>query len=206
MQYTTNLVLKLPEKGDESLVRTDINYNWSILDEIVQSSKIYRMMIQDIKAASNTGIHAAITGNGTVQNITTGISNPDEARNPTITTTNNAAPSGNVILSGLVRGVADTETIAIIAGTIVQGNKPFDTVTNIQIPAGVTGADTVSIGFGDKVGLLYEISAINKVYKIEINSIDVTSTYADKVNATYGTIDFSTIGAYQDIKIFYRGD
>jgi len=206
MQYTENLTLKLPEEGDTSLVRTDMNYNWAILDAIVISSMMHRMMIQDIKAASLTGIHAAITGNSATQDIATEISNPDEARNPTITTTNNAAPSGDVVISGLVRGVADTETLTIIPGSTVKGNKPFDTVTNIRIPAGVSGADTVSVGFGDKVGLVYEISAITKVYKVEINSVDVTSTYADKVNATYSTIDFSTISAYQDIKIFYRED
>jgi hypothetical protein len=165
-----------------------------------------RMTIQDIKAASATGIHANITGNGATQNITTAITNPDESRNATITISNNSSPSGNVVITGLVRGTSTTETLAIVAGSTVQGNKAFDTVTNIQIPAGVSGSDTVSVGWGDKVGLTNEISAVAKVYKVVINAADVTSTYVtSKVNATYGTIDFTTIGAYQDIKIFYFG-
>ena len=207
MQYTDNLVLKLPEDTDASLVRTAINYNWEILDEVVQALRLFRMTVVDIKAADTDGVHAAITGNGTIRNITTSITNPDESRNATITTTNNSSPSGNVVLTGLVRGTEETETFVIVAGSTVQGNKPYDTITNIQIPAGVSGSDTVSIGWGDKVGLTYEISAVTKVYKVVINAVDVTSTYVtSKVNATYGTIDFATIGAWQDMKIFYLGN
>ena len=204
MQYTENLILKIPEKGDLSTVRTDINYNWWILDEVVQSLRILRMTIVDVKAANTTGIHSAITGNGAIQNITTGITNPDESRNATIT--GSAGASGNIVLTGLVRGIGDTETIALDGTNTVQGNKPFDTITNIKVPAELTSPKTVSIGWGDKIGLTNEISAVTKVYKVVINAVDVTSTYVtSKVNAAYGTIDFSTIGAWQDMKIYYLG-
>lgn len=204
MQYTDNLVLKLPESTDETVVRTDINYNWGILDEVVQSLRILRMIIVDAKAADTTGIHAAITGNGSIQNITTAITNPDEPRNGTIT--GSVGASGDIVLTGLVRGVEDTETIALDGTNTVQGNKPFDIVTNIKVPAELTSPKTVSIGWGDKIGLTNEISAVSKVYKVVINSIDVTSTYVtSKVDADYGTIDFATIGAWQDMKIFYLG-
>lgn len=204
MQYTDNLVLKLPEATDETVVRTDINYNWEILDEVVQSLRILRMTIVDVKAADTSGIHANITGNGSIQNITTAITNPDEPRNATIT--GSAGASGDIVLTGLVRGVEDTETIALDGTNTVQGNKPFDTVTNIKVPAELASPKTVSIGWGDKIGLTNEISAVGKVYKVKINAIDVTSTYVTtKVNATYSTIDFSTISAYQDMTIFYLG-
>jgi hypothetical protein len=204
MQYTDNLVLKLPENTDESLVRTDINYNWAILDNVVQALRMFRMTVVDVKASSTTGIHANITGNGAIQNITTAITNPDEPRNTTIT--GSAGASGDMVLTGLVRGTEDTETIALNGTNTVQGNKPFDTVTNIKVPAELTSPKTVSIGWGDKIGLTNEISAVTKVYKVVINAIDVTSTYVtSKVNATYGTIDFTTIGAWQDMKIFYLG-
>ena len=204
MQYTDNLVLKLPEDTDESLVRTDISYNWAILDEVVQALRIFRMTIVDIKAADTVGIHAAITGTGAIQNITTGITNPDESRNATIT--GSAGASGDVVLTGLIRGSEDTETISLDGTNTVQGNKSFDTITNIKVPAELISPKTISIGFGDKVGLTNEISAVSKVYKIVINAVDVTSTYVtSKVNATYSTIDFSTIGAWQDMKIFYLG-
>jgi len=205
MQYTDNLVLKLPECTDETLVIDELNENWEILDQVVQALRLFRMTIVDIKAADTDGIHANITGNGAIQNITTAITNPDESRNATITGSTGA--SGDVVLTGLVRGTSDTETIALNGTTTVQGNKAFDTFTNIKVPAELTSPKTVSIGWGDKVGLTYEISAVAKVYKVVINSIDVTSTYVtSKVNATYSTIDFSTIGVWQDIKIFYLGN
>lgn len=205
MQYTDNLILKKPELGEDSGVRTDINYNWHILDEVVQALRLFRMTIVDVRAASTTGIHAAINGTGAIQNITTSITNPDESRNATIT--GSADASGDIVLTGLVRGTEDTETIALDGTNTVQGNKPFETITNIKVPAELTSPKTVSIGWGDKVGLTNEISAVTKVYKVVINAVDVTSTYVtSKVNATYSTIDFSTIGAYQDMKIFYLGD
>ena len=205
MQYTDNLVLKLPECTDETLVIDELNENWEILDEVVQALRLFRMTIVDVKAADTSGIHAAITGTGVIQNITTAITNPDESRNATIT--GSAGASGDMVFTGLVRGAEDTETIALDGTNTVQGNKPFDTITNIKVPAELTSPKTVSIGWGDKIGLTNEISAVTKVYKVVINAIDVTSTYVtSKVNATYGTIDFSTISAWQDMKIFYLGN
>jgi len=204
MQYTTNLLLKKPESEDGSGVITDLNYNWDILDAIVHALNIegiWKEFFTDVAAASATAIHAAITGNGAIQNITTAITNPGEGRNATIT--GSASAAGIVVLSGLVRGVADTESITIVGGSTVAGNKPFDTITNIKIPAELTNPNTVSVGFGDKFGLLHEIDAIGQVYKIAVNAVEVTGTYAALVNATYGTIDFSTVGVYQDMVVWY---
>lgn len=206
MQYSTNLLLEKPEWTDNTNILTDLNYNWDILDAIIHLldiEAVWKERFVDVAAASATAIHAAIAGTGIVQNVTSGITNPAEGRNATVTATNNATPSGNVVLTGLVRGVLDTETLAISAGAITLGNKPFDSITNIQIPAGVTAADTVSVGIGCKLGLLHEIDSASQVYKITINAIEVTSTYASSVNATYGTIDFSVIEVYQDIVVWY---
>jgi hypothetical protein len=207
MQYTENLILKLPEITDETKIRTDLNYNWAILDEVIQALRIFRMTIVDIKAADTDGIHAAIAGTGGAQEITTAITNPDESRNITITCSNLAGSSGIVTITGLVRGVSDTEGLTISLGATVKGNKAFDTVPKINIPSTLNVGDNLQVGFGDKVGLTHEISATSKVYKVVINAVDVTSTYVpSKVNATYGTIDFSDISAYQDIKVFYLGN
>jgi len=206
MKYSTNLLLKEPEWTDATDILENLIYNWDILDaavHVLNIKGIWKERFVDVAAASATAVHAAITGNSATQNITTSITNPDDARNVTITITNNAAPSGNVVITGLVRGESTTETLVIVAGTTVKGNKAFDTVTNIQIPAGVTAADTVSVGIGDKFGLLHEIDAIVQVYKITVNAVEVTTTYAALVNATYGTIDFSTVGVYQDMCVWY---
>jgi len=206
MQYSTNLLLRKPEGSDGSSMLTDLNYNWDILDAIctlLGIGGIWKERFVDVAAASVTAIHLAISGNGAVQNIITGITNPGDSRVATITTSNIASPSGNVVLTGLVRGVSTNETFVIVPGSTVIGNLPFDTITNIQLPAGVSASDTVSVGIGDKFGLQHMIDAANQVYKITVNAVDVTSTYASLVNAIYGTIDFSTAGVYQDMCVWY---
>jgi len=119
-----------------------------------------------LKAASVTHIHAAITGTGASQDITTNITNPDVPRVASITATNNATiPTGVVTITGLVRGVSTTDAITITGGSTVNGVKPFDTITNINIPAGVDVNNTVSIGIGDVLGLPKEINLTSDVYK-----------------------------------------
>ena len=198
--------MKKPEWTDDTDILANLLFNWDILDAIVHSSNIHSIwkeVFTDVAAAAVAAIHAAITGTSAIQNITTGITNPGEGRNATITATNVASPSGNVVLTGLVRGTEGTETLGITAGGTTVGNKPFDTITNIQLPAGLSTSDTVSVGFGDKFGLLHEIDAIGQVYKIAVNAVELTSTYAALVNATYSTIDFSTVGVYQDMVVWY---
>ena len=204
MQYSTNLLLKKPEDSDGSGVITDLNYNWDILDAMVHALNIkgiWKEVFTDVAAAAVAAIHVAITGTGAIQNITTAITNPGEARNATIT--GSAGAAGIVVLTGLVRGESDTESITLDGANTVAGNKPFDTITNIKVPAELTAGKTVSVGFGDKFGLLHEIDDIGQVYKIAVNAVELTGTYATLVNATYGTIDFSTVGVYQDMVVWY---
>ena len=204
MQNSTNLLLKKPEWADATDILANLLYNWDILDAIVHSSNIHSIwkeVFTDVAVAAVAAIHTDITGNGAVQNITADITNPGEARNATIT--GSASAAGVVVLTGLVRGTEDTESITIVGGSTVQGNKPFDAFTNIKIPAELTNPNKVSVGFGDKFGLLHEIDAIGQVYKISVNAVELTGTYAALVNATYGTIDFSTVGVYQDMIVWY---
>ena len=206
MQYSTNLLLKEPEWSDNTDILANLIYNWDILDAATHALNIkgvWKEVFTDVAAAAAAAVHAAITGNSAIQNITASITNPGEARNVTITASNNATPTGNVVITGLVRGTSTTDSIAITGGSTVAGVKPFDTITNIQIPAGVSSSDTVSIGIGDKFGLLHEIDAISQVYKIAVNAVELTSTYAALVEATYSTIDFSTVGVYQDMVVWY---
>jgi len=159
---------------------------------------------QDLLPADLDGIHAAITGNGASQDISTEINNPDYARNISITTTNVSSPSGNVTITGIVRGTSTTEVIAIIAGSTAYGNKAFDTITNINIPAGVTADDTVTVGFSDKIGLLNPITSAADVYKKKVNTEDKTSELSGNVNTTYHTVDCATIVNYEDMELRYK--
>ncbi|GAG38916.1 unnamed protein product, partial [marine sediment metagenome] len=105
---------------------------------------------QDLLAANASGIHVAITGTGSEQNITTGITNPDYARNASITASASAA-AGNVKIVGLVMSKNDEEDLAINPGGITKGNKAFDAVTKIVIPASLINPETITVGFSDKI-------------------------------------------------------
>lgn len=166
-------------------------------------SRVVCQHFQDLLAANPSGIHAAITGTGGSQDITSGITNPDYARNASITTTDVTSPSGVVTITGLVRGVEDTDAITIIPGTIAYGVKAFDTITNINIPAGVTSDDEVTVGFSDKIGLANPIVGVNAVYKKKVNNEDKSSELSGNVDATYSTVDCSVIGANEDMEIRY---
>jgi hypothetical protein len=105
-------------------------------------------------AASATAVLPA-TAPGT---ITTGITNPDVARNLTATpvgTAGNVLAVSVVVAGTDIAGNAITETLpAFTAGSLaaVAGSKAFKTVTSITIPAAGTGI-TVSVGVGVKLGL-----------------------------------------------------
>ncbi len=166
--------------------------------------RIIPQHFQDLLAANVSGIHVAITGTGAIQNITNGITNPDYARNSSIATTNNASPSGNVKIVGLVRGKNDEEDIPITPGSTVCGNKAFDTVAKIVIPAGVTASDTVTVGFSDKIGLDNPIVVAGDVFKKKVNNEDKTFELSEKVSATYHTVDCADIVANEDMLLKYK--
>lgn len=110
-------------------------------------------------AASNTGIHAAVTDTGSDQTITSGITNPATPRNVTATAGGTAGDikAVQVVVTGT--NFADeviTETLPAFtvntAGT-VQGNKAFKTVTSFVVPAHDGTGATTALGYGEKLGL-----------------------------------------------------
>lgn len=157
---------------------------------------------QDLKIAAVDGIHVAITGTGVIQNITAGITNPDYARNPSITASAGAA-AGDVKIVGIVMGKNDEEDIAINAGGIAFGNKAFDVVTKIVIPASLVNPETVTVGFSDKIGLSNPIVVVGDVFKKKVNNIDETHEISGNVDATYHTLDCDTIVLHEDMEIRY---
>lgn len=150
-------------------------------------------------------VHAAITGTGSEQEITTGITNPDVGRGVSITTTNNASPSGDVIIDGVnALGLSDSEAITIAAGSTAFSNIPFLSVSKITIPAGVTAADTVKVGIGIKLGIPSPITdvagSMNDIVKSKQNQAD---TNPNNISATGNWVSF-TITDHDDITVWYR--
>jgi len=187
---------------------TKITYTCYTVDTwtALNAKKAEMIHFQDLKAASATHIHAAITGTGASQDITADITNPDVPRVATLTMTNVTTPSGIGTITGLVRGVSTTDAITLVAGGTATGVKPFDTITNINIPAGVTADDTVSVGIGDILGLPKEINLTTDVYKKKVNNEDKTIELSGNINATYGTVDCATIIANEETTLWYLAD
>jgi hypothetical protein len=157
---------------------------------------------QDLQAASTTYIHAAITGTGAEQEITTAITNPDVPRN--ISITNSANSTGVVTITGVdAKGNSITDDITLVAGGTACGDKAFATVSKITVPATVAGADTVTVGISDKLGLSNIVYETGDVYKVKKNNADAT---IGTVDITNGTVDCATITGGDDITIYYRSN
>lgn len=114
--------------------------------------------------ASNTAVHAAVTDTGVDQSVTTGITNPDVARNVTATAGGTAGDikAIQVVVHGTdINDQAISETLPAFTvnstGTVV-GSKAFKTVTSVDIPAHDGTGATTAIGTGTKLGLNSRLS------------------------------------------------
>lgn len=171
-----------------------------------EESIILPIHFQDLRAADDDHIHAAIAGTGREQKITTEITNPDVTRNASVKTTDFSSPSGNVRLTGVTdKGESTYEDITIVAGERVCGHVAWATLSKITVPAGVTSEDTVTIGMSDKLGLGLSIESVGDVFKKKVNSEDKSLEISSKVDTTYGTLNCAPIAEYEDITIWVRG-
>ena len=122
-------------------------------------------------AASATAVHAAAACALTDQTITTSITNPPCARNITATTsgTSGDVKAVQVIIYGTdINGDYLTETLTaftVNTNETVTGAKAFASVTSYVVPAMDGTGCSVSIGFGDKLGLRNKLSRATLVYK-----------------------------------------
>lgn len=175
-------------------------------DSATDLTEVIEQHLQDVRAADDDYVHAAITGTGATNEVTTAITNPDVGRNTSIKTTNIATPSGIVIITGVnTQGASATDNITIVAGSTVYGNVAFVTISKITIPAGVSASDTVTIGISDKIGLITAIDNVNNVFKKKVNAIDESDEISGNVSITYNTLNCAVIGDYEDITIWFIG-
>lgn len=116
-------------------------------------------------AASATAVHAAAACSATVdQTITIAITAPPCARNITATTsgTSGDVKAVQVVITGTdIDGNEITESLpafTVNTNETVTGSKAFATVTSYQVPLMDGTGCSVSIGFGDKLGLPYKFA------------------------------------------------
>lgn len=199
-----------------SLTYTDLNYQWAYVViksdgtnwQILARSRIivHGIHFQDLRAADDDYVHAAITGTGAEQEITTGITNPDVPRNASIKTTNVSSPSGNVKITGINdKGVSAEEDITIITGSTAYGNVAWSTISKITVPAGVSSDDSVTIGMSDKLGLGISIVSAGDVFKKKVNNEDKSSEISGNVDTTYDTLNCATIVDNEETTVWFRG-
>ena len=160
---------------------------------------------QDVRAKDDDYIHAAISGTGAALEVTTEITNPDVARNASITTSNNSSPFGIIKITGVnAEGENTSENIATIAGSIAYGNVAWARISKITIPAGVSDSDTVTVGISDKLGLSFSITDASNVIKKKVNDIDKSEEISGNVSDVYNTIDCSPITMHDDITFWLK--
>lgn len=85
-------------------------------------------------------------------------------------------------------GAAVTEVIADAAGTTVEGVKIFKTITSISKETVGATANTVSIGFGDKMGVVGDV-ANAKSFVMTVDGVAENAT----VDATYDAFTPTTV-------------
>ncbi|GAH51162.1 unnamed protein product [marine sediment metagenome] len=141
--------LHTPTDAEEQDIAFQIKVKYQ--DSATDLIEVIVMHLQDVRAADDDYVHAAIIGTGGEQEITTDITNPDVPRNASIKTTAVDSPSGIVKLDGINNlGQSASEEITIIAGSTVCGNVAWSTLSKITVPAGVSDQDSITVGMSDK--------------------------------------------------------
>lgn len=152
----------------------------------------YQVLAANAVSASNTAVLAATALTAVAQVITENITNPATPRNIKIVG-NVAGIAGNVTIKGSnYNGDSISEVIALNGLTAVEGAKAFKTVTEIDLPIQTAAGNTVSIGFGNKLGLPYklQLNTILKTYvdsTIESTAPTVTVDSSNLENNTFTT-------------------
>jgi len=155
-----------------------------------------------VKAASVDYVHAVISGIGAPRTVTGALTNPDVPRTLTFTLSNVAAPTGDIEVIGVdARGYPLDISKTLSAGATVETSEAFATISQFIIPAGVTAADNVKVGIGDKLGLSNWIWATTDVYKasgggIALPEMSAVAVYRSSTQniaqATATTVEYDT--------------
>ena len=155
-------------------------------------------------AGNNASILLATALTASTQSITSGITNPGVPRSIRIVG-NVAGIIGDVTIKGTnYKGELIIETLTLNGITVVEGAKAFKTVTEIDLPIQTAVGNTVSVGFGEKLGLPYKLVHNTVLFAfldnireataatvttsstlLELNTIDLNSALAGKVVDAY---------------------
>ena len=155
-------------------------------------------------AISNTAVLVSTTLTAQIQTITTGITNPDVARNVVVKGAV-ATSTGGVVVTGTdYAGVSLNETIALSGTAIVVGLKAFATVTQVVLPVTSGAGDGVSVGVGSKLGLPFTLA--KNTVRIAFNNNVLESTAptvaVDAINICNNTVTLASALAGNAINVY----
>jgi len=198
---TTSIVSISTGTGDNDKLVTQ-----GYVDDAAGTSNNFILHCMDIDAAQTDYVHAAITGTGGSNDVSTAITNPDYGRIVTVTCTNNNSPAGDVTITGTTATgeTSATDAITISAGGTAAGVKAFTYISNINVPAGVPAEDEVTVGIGDVIGLQNSISAEADVYMKTVDGVEEYGEIAGNTDTTNNTVDCATIVQNEDITFYYH--
>lgn len=153
--------------------------------------------LSNVAAKGTTDVHAAIAGNTSVAEVTTGITNPAHPRNLRVTFAA-SWDGGNVTVVGTDEfDQVQTETFVAAAGTTVVGSKVFKTVTSVAHTAVGATTNTYSVGTGDKLG--FGVKATGSFYVLtvdgvaEAGTLDTTNSGITPTSVPNGTRDYNIL-------------
>lgn len=156
----------------------------------------FQVGASDAVVASNVSILVATALSATTQSVIANINKPAVPRN--IKTVGNAVGiAGNVVVKGTnFNGDVISETIALNGVTAVEGSKAFKTVIEIDLPIQThAGTDTVSVGFGEKLGVPYKLphNTILSTYLDNVKEATAPTITTDAVAIENNTIDLNSV-------------
>ncbi len=157
----------------------------------------YQDFYKAAQAADAAGVLASTALTGSPQNITAGITDPDNYRVVSITG-NQGSVTGDVVVNGTDwAGNVILDTIASSGASTVDGVVAFKTVTSIDLPVLDTAGDEISVGVVDILGLTRPVAASGDVIYVGIAADAVNaSTFsyeaASSVDTTNNTVTLST--------------
>lgn len=109
-------------------------------------------------AKSVTAVHAVVAGNAPANLFPGPITNPNTPRNLSADAAVGYDGGALTVVGTSQFDKAQTEVIVPVPNSTVYGTKIFKTVTSITKATVGAAAATVSVGTGDKIGVLYNVS------------------------------------------------
>lgn len=194
--------------GEISALRSDIKAEMSSVAGFVveEFTNPPAADVDAIKLGFATAVTAQVFTGAALDGVV-GIAAMVPPRNVTVTADANVGGYlGSATIKGSFRGVPQTEAIVITDSATTAGVKPFDQVTEIDIPIQPDALGVLSVGFGELIGLAKNPktrAGLTEALKEIVDGAVVTTGVLDATNGTYDPA--ASPNAAHDYAVVYEG-